>query len=616
MAKRANKLLTFCRQEINQRQARNKFIQIAPNILAADRSSSSLIAIICNKLIHSTHTPSDLHAALSIVNKIFEIERQHKYPNIKLLRLLIDCYGHCGDIRKAKFVFDSIPNKKKNIVFITCMMQQFMKNECHKQAIQLYEQHITKHDNVSNILFLKACSNSLQFEKGKKWINSTINTNEISKYDIKLLCTLLDFYGRSGEVEDAKNIFWKIAPKRLDSICIASMMNVYKNANRSEKALELFDHFRQQQNVKLHSGCYSIALFCSIKRHKFDKFQTLLDELLQNEESIKLFVDKFVFVCMVNGLIKSGQCHLFESIWNKVTRCNIKLNIDCYCVGILALSTLNNEPLMDEFVNNIKRHFANNLNASNYYWNHILLGYANTLNYARLWIEYNHMKSLGIMPNLTTFSILASATDKRLKMRALKELKLFIKTQNKEWHKMNVTDLKGFYRAAIDVKDSELIDLLHPIIQKLGNVHYVVAEVKYNGNTVAFDNFYKYLDDDVENQNILKSIDCLMEEIGHCVDTNQHRHEMSEDTSHNLIKYHAEKKALAFALNKGIDNILITVNLQMCNDCHSFFCSISKHYPLKNIIVIDPKTKHEFNSGSCLCRKGKYHQHVQSDLLS
>ncbi len=42
------------------------------------------------------------------------------------------------------------------------------------------------------------------------------------------------------------------------------MMNVYKNVNENEKALELFDHFRNN-NRRLHSGCFAIALYCCIK---------------------------------------------------------------------------------------------------------------------------------------------------------------------------------------------------------------------------------------------------------------------------------------------------------------------------------------------------------------
>ena len=65
------------------------------------------------------------------------------------------------------------------------MMKAYNKNVEYNNAILLYEQYNGQHDDVSNILFVKACNNN---------------------HSIEFINTLIDFYGKGDDIDDALNI--------------------------------------------------------------------------------------------------------------------------------------------------------------------------------------------------------------------------------------------------------------------------------------------------------------------------------------------------------------------------------------------------------------------------
>eukprot|EP01083_Nonionella_stella_P144751 452450_1 len=612
-----NCLLTFCAQHIKDPWICKQFMEIANNIVDIDHASAVLLLTCCKQIQCTNNGSHHLERTMQIVNRIYESQYKCKrLPDMKVLRLLIDCYSYCGHINRAKNIFNSIPRNRKNIVFITSMMKHLIAHNQNEDAIHVYEQYNARHDHVSNMLYLKACSNTGCIDKGKALLRShysDINQHTINRYDIQLICTFIDFYGRCGDIEDAIRMFNLIPRHKLDHICIAVMMNAYKHVNQYDSALDLFERSRKEKKT-LRSGCLAIALHCSIKSQQLETFDRLLHEIISSESNATQYLDQFVFGCVVDGLIKTGQCHLFEAIWNMMTKCNIELNIDSYCIAILALSYTHHSALFNRFMERIQQRFSVELNQSNYFWNHLLLAYRNTLDDATMWNQYKQMRSHNIKPNLMTFCILASASDIQYKRAALDELKRFMFKYKRNWDAMDVTYLKGFYRNALLAQDKELIDVLKPRIEALNVIHPVIAEVNYNDTVVRFDNFYKYLKNDVGNAAILQKVDQLIREVDHTIDVSQHT-EMHEDDAYKLISYHAEKKALAFVLSNAVDNITIKINLVMCNDCHTFFCKVSKKNQ-QNFIVIDPKVKHKFQNGHCSCSKYRYsncHQCVEDE---
>ena len=134
--------------------------------------------------------------------------------------------------------------------------------------------------------------------------------------------------------------------------------------------------------------------------------------------------------------------------------------------------------------------------------------------------------------------------------------------------------------------------------------HEFLASVDYKNEKITFENCYK--NEKSLNLQLLQFIDKLMAKIGHEGENKSNRNQHKKP--YNIFEYHAEKIAAAFLLNKdeNIKEILIDVNLRMCNDCHLFFEKLTEYYPLKTIKITDPKMTHTFTNGSCSCGKSRY----------
>ena len=186
-------------------------------------------------------------------------------------------------------------------------------------------------------------------------------------------------------------------------------------------------------------------------------------------------------------------------------------------------------------------------------------------------------------------------------MKALQEVKQHIK----HWNELKLTnygEIKTIHRIAVSLGDVELTALLSSVLHS--DMDYripVMATFKYNGDMYSFNNFYDTKNNDPAKQSveITNVVNKLIGDVNHELDVSCYP-KISSDYAKRLLSHHAEKKALAFLLGKGVNDIAINVNMRMCKDCHNFFCNVSKYYPNVKIICIDPYNEHRFVDGSGL----------------
>ncbi|KAK3123839.1 hypothetical protein QOZ80_8AG0636810 [Eleusine coracana subsp. coracana] len=78
--------------------------------------------------------------------------------------------------------------------------------------------------------------------------------------------------------------------------------------------------------------------------------------------------------------------------------------------------------------------------------------------------------------------------------------------------------------------------------------------------------------------------------------------DLGNEQKEDLLKYHSEKLAIAFAMMHTMEGkpIRIMKNLRICGDCHAFMKLVSKSEG-KVIIIRDPVRFHHFQDGVCSC---------------
>ena len=334
----------------------------------------------------------------------------------------------------------------------------------------------------------------------------------------------------------------------------------------------------------------------------FDRFDELLNEIMDNK-----LIDVYIFSGLLDGLIKSGNANKVELIWNRIiSEYNIEPNTLCYSFAIMAGYQCNKSILVDTLINELRNN--TDLKLNKFCWNQILTAYGHLGQFDKMWQEYynmiddryNHKPDIGSLSILTTFE-----KRKQYQYQALHEVIKYIEN----WNEIRHDRKKYFYRMACIADHYELQSILWPLLQSTGDIVQVYASFDYDGEHYILDNTYHK--DAIEEQMYNELADKLIQKVGHKVDTSKHPevrmlnddYELSDKYAHKMLSYHAEKRALAFLIHKNVDKIEINVSMRMCYDCHQFFCSVSKYYPNKQIICIDPNKRHLFSNALCSCGK-------------
>ena len=116
------------------------------------------------------------------------------------------------------------------------------------KAMTLYEQFDGKHNDITKLLYLKACINIGEFEKGEQQIIGWKLIENSMDQSIEIINTLIDFYGTKKDINKAINIFNSRSNSKKDIISINSMMNAYINCKQYSKAIDLFNDTKCKLN--------------------------------------------------------------------------------------------------------------------------------------------------------------------------------------------------------------------------------------------------------------------------------------------------------------------------------------------------------------------------------
>ena len=351
---------------------------------------------------------------------------------------------------------------------------------------------------------------------------------------------------------------------------------------------EVFSKCKRSTNPNVDPDHFTVCSMLNgcVQQKEFDKFQRFLFcEVLSAESHIRKYVDNVVLIAIINGLVKSGQSEQFEAVWDRIMECNhLVPTLEVYGTALCALSYSPNELLMEQFVH---RMYAMKREMTVRHWNQILTAHSNQHRYAAMWTHYQSMRTMQT-PDISTFNILISVGDKAFKLRALEEVKQFLRRYGRRnWYRLEYKALRRFHIEAVYCNDDALLSMLKPLMDKRENLqNRIVAEIECEGERMYFDNLSVN-----EDHSILRLVRALAERVNH--------------TYSNRIVYHAEKKALAFVMDRDemAMDITISINFRMCIDCHMFFLRVSDRYPMKTIVVNSPGTVHHFNHGQCSCGK-------------
>ncbi|CAM4844112.1 unnamed protein product [Rotaria magnacalcarata] len=193
--------------------------------------------IVWNIIIGACSNTAMLHHCQYIMDRIpSNIQR-----NIQIQNSLIDMWGKCGSIEKAKSVFDSIDDR--GTITYNVMINAFGLNGMGSQAVELYRQMPSNlRDRISHICVLNACSHSALLHEARTIFN------EIS---IDCLSRLFVFDEAQKLIDDYEktNI-----PSIVMYMSLLSGARNNRNSNLSEKIYKRMKTLFPNEKESLTSG--------------------------------------------------------------------------------------------------------------------------------------------------------------------------------------------------------------------------------------------------------------------------------------------------------------------------------------------------------------------------
>ncbi|XP_057842699.2 pentatricopeptide repeat-containing protein At2g13600 isoform X2 [Cryptomeria japonica] len=169
--------------------------------------------------------------------------------NITVANALIDTYAKCGNIHKARKLFDGMP--QKDVVSWTAMIAGYTQNGFVEIALEAFKQMLLAGVKPASTTFtsiLSACAKMGALGQGAV-IHKSIIEEGISS-EVEIANALVDMYCKCGSIYRARGLFDQIPQKNV--VSWTAMITGYAQNGFSKDALKLFELMKQSRTYPDH----------------------------------------------------------------------------------------------------------------------------------------------------------------------------------------------------------------------------------------------------------------------------------------------------------------------------------------------------------------------------
>ena len=162
--------------------------------------------------------------------------------NCYVANTLISLYTKCGELNKAREVFDQLPHR--NLVSWNSLISGYVQHDHPMEAFNCLdnmEHSGLSPDSVTFVCILKACGSIGASEKGEE-IHAYIAKERLLERNLILSNALMDMYAKCGDLVKAQEVFNHIQMR--DEISWNTLITGYARHRHSKEVLEC--HGRMQ----------------------------------------------------------------------------------------------------------------------------------------------------------------------------------------------------------------------------------------------------------------------------------------------------------------------------------------------------------------------------------
>ena len=225
---------------------------------------------------------------------------------------LIDCYSKCGEMDRAKLVFDEII--ERDGVLLTSMISGYSRNLYSDEALKLFmemrKMSLSPNDHTLTSV-LNACGSLTILQQGEQ-VHSLV-TKMGSESNVFVASALIDMYSKCGSIDEAHCVFDQTLEK--NAVLWTSMIIGYAQSGRGLEALELFDHLVTKEGIKPDHICFTAVLTACNHAGFLERGIEYFNKMVKDYE---LVPELDQYACLVDLYARNGHLRKAKELMEKM----------------------------------------------------------------------------------------------------------------------------------------------------------------------------------------------------------------------------------------------------------------------------------------------------------
>eukprot|EP01018_Ginkgo_biloba_P013168 Gb_21055 [translate_table: standard] len=240
-----------------------------------------------------------------------EIIRSKFQCNVFVQSALVDMYAKCGNLQKARDVFDKM--YERNVVCWTAIIAGYAQNGQAVEALQIFRQMQlagVKPDRSTYASVLPALANLAALEQGTEIHEDIVKS--VFPSDVILDNALIDMYSKCGNIKMARDLFDKMHQR--DTVSWTVMIAGYALHGHGKEALKLFEQM-QHSGINPNHITFIFVLSACCHAGLVDEGHKYFECMSQNYHITPAIKH---YVCMVDLLGRAGRLDEAQDFINKM----------------------------------------------------------------------------------------------------------------------------------------------------------------------------------------------------------------------------------------------------------------------------------------------------------
>ncbi|GJM91343.1 hypothetical protein PR202_ga07706 [Eleusine coracana subsp. coracana] len=529
---------------------------------------------------------------------------------------LLHLYSRRGAMDDAVKVFEGMPSKDR--VAWSTMVSGFINAGRPVEALDMYRmmrESGVEGDEVVMVGILQACAAIREVHVGAS-VHGYLSRHGM-RMDVVTTTSLVDMYAKNGRFDVACRLFGLMPCK--NAISWSALISGFAQNGRADKALDLF---REMQTTGLQpdAGAVVSALLACADMGLLKLGKSIHGFILR-----RLEMDCIRGTALIDMYSKCGSLVSAQMLFNRVGSRDLVLwNAMIACCGTHgrgddALDLFHR--LNEAGVKPDHATFASLLSA---------LSHCGLVEEGKFWFD-RMINEFSIQPSEKHYVCIVDLLARSGRVEEANDLLTSVQTEptiaiwvallsgclnNKKLELGESIAEKILQLQPDDVGVLALVSNLYAVAKKWDMVREVRKLMKDSGSkkvpgyslVEVRGTRHSFLMEDQSHpqyQEILKvvaKLDSEMRKMGYVPKTEFVYHDLDEHVKEQLLSYHSERLAIAFALlnTSPGTRLVIIKNLRVCGNCHEAIKYISKIAD-REIVVRDAKRFHHFKDGACSC---------------